>query len=177
MQWLILFLVGATGGLIFYQDLKTRTVSWLLFPIIAIGGIWYQLFYRQSAINLLKTFSINAGFLIIQYLLLFTIFSLKKGVKSNLIGNQIGWGDVFLLVSCAFFFSPLNFLLFFILSLGFVLCLHLIFKKLIFLDDYHQTVPLAGFQVGFLFIYLMTTEIIKLNLTNDDWIFRYIANS
>lgn len=173
MQWLILPLVGVTGGLIFYQDLKTRSVTWLLFPIIAICGLLYSVYYAGSLQIVLKNFAVNIGFLLLQFLLLKIILTVK-GKREAQLEKKIGWGDILFLLACAFFFSPANFIIFYFLSLVFSLLFHFLFK-LINKKKYHKTIPLAGFQALFLFMYIFLNEIVNNNLVSDDWIVFYLS--
>ena len=173
MQWLILPLVGITGGLIFYQDLKTRSVTWLLFPIIAVCGLFYAFYYSGSLQIVAKNFAMNIGFLLLQFLLLKIILTVKRKQDTQP-EKKIGWGDILFLLACALFFSPANFIVFYFLSLVFSLLFHFLFK-LISKKNYCKTIPLAGFQALFLFMYIFLNEIVNNNLVTDDWIVFYLS--
>ena len=173
MQWLILPLVGVAGGLIFYQDLKTRSVTWVLFPILAVGGLLYSFYYSGSLEIVVKNFAMNIGFLFLQYLLLKIILTVK-GKRESQLEKKIGWGDILFLLACASFFSPANFIIFYFLSLVFSLLFHFLFK-LINKKNYQNTIPLAGFQALFLFLYIYLNEIVNNNLASDDWIAFYLS--
>ena len=177
MQWLIFPLVGITGGLIFYQDFKTRSVAWILFPIIAIAGILYSIYYSGSLSILIKNFAINAGFLLLQYFILKIVFQILKRKERNQLESIIGIGDILFLMVCALFFSLVNFILFYCMSLLFALIFHFLFKISFNKKSYRKTIPLAGFQALFLFIYIFLNELMNNNLTTDDWIIFYLSKT
>ena len=175
MQWLIFPLVGITGGFIFYQDFKSRSVTWILFPIIAAAGVLYSIYYSGSLSILIKNFAINIGFLLLQYLILKIIFQIMKRKMKSQPESTIGIGDILFLLVCALFFSLVNFILFYCISLLFALALHFLFKITFNKRFYQKTIPLAGFQALFLFIYIWLNEIMNNNLTSDDWIIFYLS--
>lgn len=120
------------------QDFKFRAISWYLFPALALG-----LLLMNPAFSLYSCF-INFGFVALVFVLLTGWFSLRSGSLVNLTQRHLGIGDVLFLLCLAFFFSPLNFFLFYLLSLlsisiGTGLYL-LAFKP----KDF--TIPLAGLQ-------------------------------
>src|SRR5258705_5414270 len=105
MQWLILLLLSITTLSIFYQDYKSRSVIWILFPCIIILGVFYNLYYSHSVKGLSLNSIINTSFLVLQFLLLKIIFRSQK-----IINHKIGMGDVFFILCCCPFFSPIYFL-------------------------------------------------------------------
>jgi hypothetical protein len=178
MQWLSLTILAFTGGCIFYQDIKTRTVTWFLFPLIAVTGILYSVYYSGSLNILFKNSLINTIFLLAQFLLLKSIYFLKNGSNEQLIDKSIGSGDILFLIACSFFFSPVNFMIFYCLSLVFTLLNHMVFKSVrIKREKLYETVPLAGFQAIFLFIYILINVILHNNLTTDDRLIAGLTNS
>ena len=178
MQWLSLTILAFTGGCIFFQDIKTRTVTWFLFPLIAITGILYSVYYSEPLNILFKNSLINTIFLLIQFLLLKAVYFLKNGSNKQLIDKSIGSGDIHFLIACSFFFSPVNFILFYCMSLVFTLLNHLIFKSVrIKKEKLYETVPMAGFQAVFLFVYVLINVIGNNNLTADEWIMSYLTKT
>ncbi len=177
MQWLSLTILAFTGGCIFYQDIKTRTVTWFLFPLIAITGILYSAYNSESLNVFFKNLLINTIFLLIQFLLLKAVYFLKNGSNNQLIDKSIGSGDILFLIACSFFFSPVNFILFYCMSLVFVLLNHVVFKTIrIKNEKFYETVPMAGFQAIFLFVYILINVILNNNLTTDDRIISGFTN-
>ena len=164
MQWVIILMLGALTSSVFYQDYKTRSVIWILFPCILFMGIWYTLYYTDSLKLLFVNTGINIGFIILQFCFLKLLFGFKK-----IVNKKIGSGDIFFVVCCCTFFSPANFLLFYVLSLLFSLCVH--FSLGLLTKNYlAQTVPLAGLQCVFLFLFISTSILSDNNMANDEWL-------
>ena len=174
MQWLILLLLCVTGSLILYQDIRSRTVTWFLFPIVALTGVLYSIMHTDSVNAILFNTLINIGFLLFQFLLLKLIFSNQFFNSKKIIGEKIGWGDILLLASCCFFFSPFNFIIFYCLSLFFVLLSHYLLKSFNKKEKYNGSVPMAGLQATFLFFYVGLNQILNHNITTDDWVIFYL---
>jgi hypothetical protein len=165
----ILFFTGFLLAAITWQDLRSRSVSWLLFPLLAVSGI--LLAYRETGSwkLLFSYFSMNLGFLILQGLLLKMYFYFRNGKASALINDKIGWGDVLFLLAACCFFSPLNFIFFYVLSLLFSVAVFLAGSHWIRRGSSAVTVPLAGLQAGCLLLFLAANIIIHHPLTDDDW--------
>lgn len=176
MHWLLFLLLLVTTILIFYQDLSTRSVLWFLFPIAGILGIintWLQTgSWLQTATNSF----INAGFLLVQFVLLKIFYLIKANGKTALINHGIGLGDIlFLLASCCFF-SPINFLLFYCSSLLFALATHLLYINLYNGKEYTSSVPLAGYMAVSLIVSIGAFSITKSNPAADEWLLRYFID-
>lgn len=130
-------------GLIFYQDLKFRAVHWFLFPILFLVSIYYL----NLNIGITQAFTflgINLLILMLQLGLMYFYFKFKGVSLSDLFTNYIGLGDVLMFIVLCSFCSPLNYIVFFLLSLilslvGFLLFNAFLFKKI-------ETIPLAGLQ-------------------------------
>jgi len=168
MQWLILLLLTIITLSIFYQDYKTRSVIWILFPCIILLGVFYCLYYSHSVRVLVLNSVFNICFLLLQFLLLKIIFRFKK-----IIDHKIGTGDIFFILCCCPFFSPIYFLSFYILSLIFCLSSHFLFRR--FSKGYNiKTIPLAGLQSIFLFVFIGIHTLINTSTINDDLIISLI---
>jgi len=144
-------------ALVFAQDMRSRAVYWLLFPVLT------ALFIVLTGFSVVAV--INIVFLLVQFLLVSAYFSIKKRRWVNVMKGLLGWGDMLFLLSIAFYLSVLNFIFFYIASLLFVLLFAARYKH----------IPLAGLQ-ALLFAVLLTTDwwIKPFNLTNDDWLLRLI---
>lgn len=162
MLWVIIVLLGISAVLIFYQDYRSRSVVWVLFPLLMATGILYSLYYTDSLNTFLINSSINLGFLLIQFLLLKLVFRFRK-----IVDKKIGTGDILFAVCSCTFFSPVNFLVFYILSLAFSLCMH--FSFALIKTNYQKTIPLAGLQAVFLFFFVFTTAIMGSSTVDDTW--------
>ncbi len=153
-----------------YQDLKTRSVSWYLFPLLALSGGALTFSELRSPGLLLYYIAINCGFLVLQYLLLKLWLFLRNGRNTTVIDHSIGKGDLLFLLATCCFFSPVNFILFYMLSLLFSLLLYIFIRRWHFFSGDFKTVPLAGLQAGFLILVLPLYDILKHPLTDDIWI-------
>jgi hypothetical protein len=148
----ILSLFGLT--FVVYQDFKYRGVYWICFPVLAvllsgikILGSGLDVFFTDGLITI--------SFLLLQLFVLWGYFAIKHSKIVNLTKGHIGWGDLlFLLVMCLYL-SPVNFILFYILSLSCALLFALFIN--IILNRKSITIPLAGIQ-ALLFVGFLTVE-------------------
>ncbi len=96
------------------------------------------------------------------------LFLLRKKVFNPLI-SHIGAGDLlFFPVLCASF-SPLNFILFFVMALALVLVIKPVFFRL------QGAFPLAGSMAVLFAAVLVVTEIMAFNLFNDNAVIHFIV--
>lgn len=149
------------------QDLKYRAISWYLFPALAI-----ILLVINPSFTIYSCL-LNMGFVAIVLVLLTGWFSLKQGRLVNLTRRHLGIGDVLFLLCLAFFFSPVNFFLFYLLSLlliGMGTGLYLALGKPV-----NFTVPLAGLQGFVLLLLLLACWIWKTEPGNTDFLPGFIG--
>lgn len=125
--------------LIFIQDMRFRAVSWVLFPMITL-----LFFLINSNESKLTSVSFNLLFLAAQIFFLWLYFSLKHRKPVNIFSQYIGLGDVLFLCAITFYFSPINFLFFYISSLILII-LYVLIQKLMFANS-NNAIPLAGLQ-------------------------------
>lgn len=164
-----------TAAVIIYQDLKSRTVIWIVFPVLWILGVIQNLTSLTPGIIVIKYLVTNTAFLIIQYILLMAFYYLKEK-KVSIIDNKIGLGDILFLISCSAFFSPINFIVFYASSLLFTLIVYLALKIHFFKVNQSDTIPLAGLQSMF-FILIVFAKILSLyNYTNDSFFLNSILH-
>jgi hypothetical protein len=145
--------------IIIWQDFKQRAIHFSL-PILV--------FLLSLVINYLKEYLDfldivkNIGFVAVNILGLVLYFSFKNRKLINPIDSMIGLGDILFFVAITPLFILKDYILFFILGMGFSLILHLIinsFKKQI-------NVPLAGYLALFLVGVVFFENILNLNLTH-----------
>lgn len=124
--------------LVLYQDMKTRLVYWVLFPVIAVcAGV---LLYDNMLWEVMKaTLMFNLGFV---FFLIAAVFVYSKLKLKTTLSHAFGLGDMLLFFALAFTFSSISFVVVFVFGLLFSLVLHLILKS----KGRHQTVPLAGYM-------------------------------
>jgi hypothetical protein len=157
--------------MIFVQDLRSRSVHWFLFPLLAITLLLHNL-GMQGAADTWPSVLVNIGFLVIQFFLVCAWFTLRNGKWTNITVELLGWGDVLFLLSAALGLSVFSFLLFYILSLT-VICIYWLLIKA--LGNSNKQVPLAGLQALLLSIFLSGDWwLFQIGLTGDDWVFKIL---
>ncbi|MGE0637856.1 MAG: hypothetical protein AB7P01_15545 [Bacteroidia bacterium] len=146
--------------IVIYQDFKYHAVSWLVFPLM---------FLLLAVPSILSSFSewatttlINISFVVIQLFLVSVYFSLKEKRLVNITSEQIGWGDILFFLVFTQAFSPVNFLLFYIFTLFFIVLVFLIYnlKK-----GLSKEIPLAGAMA----IMLLFAQVARLFFSSLDF--------
>ena len=170
---LVEFLILLVLFLVFIQDMMSRAVYWIVFPILTALFIVLRILQHQQITELWQPVLFNMGFLTIQMLIVSAWFSFKNRRWVNVTAQFIGWGDILLLISIAFYLSFLNFLFFYIASLIIVLSIWLILPAVFKLKNKH--IPLAGLQALALILYLASDWwFIHMNVTNDYWLQQFL---
>jgi hypothetical protein len=160
--------------LMFIQDMRSRSVYWVLFPVLGLLFIVLSLQQHHLYTDLLQPTLINMGFLLLQFLLVSAYFSVKNSGWTNITASMLGWGDILFLLSIAFYLSVLNFLFFYIASLVIILLYWLSLRA--FSAKKNKHIPLAGLQALLFAVFLTTDWWIKpVNITSDDWLLRIIT--
>ncbi len=142
----ILFLI-AVLIIVFYQDLKKRTIHVFLPILVFIIGLIIN-FY--SAHLMFDVIIYNSLFIAINIIGLVAYASIKEKKIINPLDSLIGLGDVVFFFAITPLFNLKPFILFFIFGLLFTLLLHFVvlsFKKV-------KTIPLAGYLSLFLILNL-----------------------
>ena len=140
-----------------------------MFPALAIvlGAIRYNVI--QDVMMSVLPAIINVVFLALQLALLTVYFSIKEGRAINITKNLIGWGDLLFLVAIAFYFSVLNYILFYVLSLVLTL---IVWKIWTVRRASSKEVPLAGLQAMIFLIFAVCDWLSpQLKLTDDQWLY------
>lgn len=154
---------------VFVQDISSRSVYWILFPLLATLFINLRLLAHQPEAEIWHPALINCGFLLVQLLLVSAYFSLKKGYWVNITTQLLGWGDILLLICTALYLSVINFLFFYVFSLVVSLSFWLIWQLLV--NKKSKEIPLAGLQ-AFIFTVFLASDwwYLHHNLTDDNWL-------
>ncbi len=143
--------------LIAYQDLKSYTVSWIIFPVLIIvmlaSGL-RQIEFKTLLINAIS----NLGIVAVQLVLLSAYFSIKEKRFINIINTKIGLGDVLFFIAICMAFSTLNFILFLFVSLVFSLMLAILLNQKTRLQS---RIPLAGYMSISYIIFMMIQILTK----------------
>jgi hypothetical protein len=114
----------------------------------------------------------NCLFLVLQFLLVSVYFSIKNRHWVNITSELLGWGDILLPLTIAFYLSVLNFLFFYIVSLVVSLLIWVIWQMI---AGKSKQIPLAGFQALCLTIFLMGDWYWKhFGAADDTWLLNLI---
>lgn len=169
MLLLVEILITLILLMIFVQDIKSRSVYWICFPALALLFMaMYGLKYGSLA-GLWPLAFFNLLFILVQLLAVSAWFSIRQKTWVNITQSLLGWGDILFLICLAACFSPVNFVLFYIVSLIIVLMVWLAGKQLLFKNTRH--IPLAGLQSLVLIAVLVTTWLKPgMNITSDEWL-------
>lgn len=155
---------------IFYQDMRYRAVYWFCFPVLAIFlGV---LKFNHTSFSMFVT-DVGYGvlFLILQLTLLSAYFSIKNRSLINITRSHLGWGDILFLIALTFYFSPINFVLFYVLSLITVL-IFVIVKTVIGEVEGIRHIPLAGLQAALFGLLLVSQVFFKdMSFYDDQWFY------
>jgi len=154
---------------IFVQDIRSRSVYWILFPLLLVLFIVSDLVRHELIVGLWLPTSLNLGFLALQLIIITCYFSLKEKRWVNVSINLLGWGDILLLVSISFYLSFANFLFFHVVSFVLTLTSWLIWQ--LFADKKSERIPLAGIQSLILAVFLSGDWwLYHVDATNDAWL-------
>lgn len=152
MKIIITLLLILILGILFYQDLKERKVSfWILVLGILLGGILH--FLEQQSIVFLTNVGVNICFVTVIFGILCVYAKLK--LKKEIL-KVFGIGDLLFFVLLAVSLPILSFLMVFVFSLIFSLIVFLLLKNKL----KEKTVPLAGLQSLFLALVLIANKMI-----------------
>jgi hypothetical protein len=174
MLWLADILIITLLLMVFVQDVKSRAVYWIVFPLLVVAFIFWQSIKQRSLTMPGYDVLFNLGFLMLQLLSLTIGFSFKQKQWVNITRGFLGWGDILLLVSLAFFFSFLNFFAFYMGSLLMVLLIWVISRQTLFRNSPH--IPLAGLQaLLFLMLFVISLLMPAVDLGSDRWILHILT--
>jgi hypothetical protein len=154
-----------------YQDFKYLQVS--LYIYLATFFIAFFINLTTNGLKELLSFTLtNFALLLIQLaVILFYIF--VKDKKVSTLFKYIGLGDfVFFAVICLML-SPLNFIVFQIVSFLVILALHFFLKKV---RTFNNVVPLAGYQALMsIILILLDWSISSFSRFNDAFLMTYLV--
>ena len=167
MDSILLIAISCILILIFFQDVMQREVYWFLFPIaFALCGVYFS--QMLPLIQLLAHFGVNLLIIGVLIVIVMAYLYLRFRDTKILLWNYLGLGDVLFFGVVGICFSPLNFVLFTIVSLLLSLLFSVVFMKR------NTTVPLAGFQAICLQITLIAQLTTSFNPFNEYWIYQWI---
>lgn len=144
----VLQLLSAVGlGIMAYQDMRDREVSWLLFPVLGTC-LAFTFAFQVGLTVFLYAILLNLALVTVMVALLWAIT--KFIFKKTFLDVSFGLGDLLLLYVFALGFPTMTFVYLLVGSLLFSLVAFMVMKLVL----QSQTVPLAGLMG--LFIIAMT---------------------
>ena len=173
MDWIALILISLTGIAIIVQDFTHRKISWYLIPILFFG-ILFNGIQKLNMVEYLYYIMINGFILIVLMGVLLVYYWTKERSIKNFVGKTIGLGDLLVFITLCFGFSPINFVVFFLIGLLLTLIFHLI-NTAISLKANKQ-IPLAGYLAVFLIVLSMLQHPLnEIDLFNDQYLFSLLT--
>jgi hypothetical protein len=136
--------------LVTYQDFKFRAVSWIIFPLLLIVIATENFINDHSQITAVDV-GVNVIFILVQVIFLTLYLSVRQRRLVKVWDAYIGPGDILFFLVLAFYFTPFNFIGFYILSLLFTVLVVGIVGRF---SPRLQQVPLAGIQSALLLMLL-----------------------
>jgi Flp pilus assembly protein protease CpaA len=165
---LVHILILAVLVLIFVQDIKSRSVYWVVFPFLVVLFIVLRLLEHQSFAAIWQPTLINVLFLFVQIAILTAYFSVKRKQFVLITTGLLGLGDILFLLAVACYLSVLNFLMFYLVSMVVSLLVWIVWQAIN--KQKEKQIPLAGYQaILFTLLLVFNWWIIPLHITNDDW--------
>lgn len=159
-------------GYICYSDIRYRAVYWIMFPILAVELLWLK-GHETGWVQIFSDAGYALVFLLLQLAILWIYFSIKHKKPIDLTKKHLGLGDVLFLIIITIYFSPVNYILFYIVSLILVLFYAVVAQSVKWIKD--KSIPLAGLQAILLAIVIVITHLFpQLNVFEDYWIQNFV---
>jgi len=142
MQIIISILILTLCILIFIQDLKTRVVIWVFFPILFVLLLGLSLMQFSVKDVFINKILFNTLLLIITASGMVLYFSLKGKSFKTVKSEMIGLGDVLFLLAITPFFDPFSFCFFIVFGSLISIIGNLVFDY--FNKEKSPNIPFAG---------------------------------
>lgn len=152
-----------------WQDFRTRSVSLVSLIILAIT-CFVKAVQKDDIRTAVSNFLFVLLFEVFFIALLQLYFFIKTKKFSNIIDHKIGKGDIAFLLSVSFVLSPMSFIVLILVSAILSILLTLIVRIVLKSDKNLITnypVPLAGIQSAVLFMLIVTSNLLKNNLSGN----------
>lgn len=166
-EYILLSLLILCLFVLFVQDVKSREVSWILFPVTFVLSGFVSMYYT-TFIELAISWGLNLIILGCLFLCLVLYMFVRFRKENFNVWNYFGLGDVLFLIVLSINFSPFNFVLVIIFSLVFSLLMTVLTRSK------RKTVPLAGYQALFLIILVFVQKAFDINPFNENWIYLWM---
>jgi len=144
-------------GVIMYEDISSRMVHWILFPVLMIL-VGYSFFIQTNTVFFLINIGMN--FLLISGIILILFLYTKLIIKRPFLNTSFGLGDVLFFYAVSVAFPTVTFVVLFVFALVFSLSLHFIRKH----RETNPTVPLAGYMALFFAIVFGVNMVVNTQL-------------
>jgi len=161
------------SAIVIYQDLKYRAVYWLALTLLLATGLSIA-FINYGWNHALGELMINAAFLSIQFVGVCVILWIKHKKLIYPLSHHLGWGDVLFLIAASSFFSPINFIFYYVMGLMIALLTVLIIKLLT--QHNLKQIPLAGIMAICLMLCIGSDVFESTNLYDDTLIKEILIN-
>jgi hypothetical protein len=155
--------------LISFQDFKERQISWYLIPLTFIAFL-VRAMNNGATDGLIQGTLLNVAFIALQLLLLTIYMSIKNKKMVNIVNEYLGLGDVLFFIVLCVAFSPINFIVFYLLSTFITLISFIAYR--ILSKKATVEIPLAGAMASILIVLMLTGTLMpQLNFYDDThWI-------
>lgn len=174
MRWFVDIGLVTLLAIVAFQDLKQRQISWVLLPLL-LSLFLVRGSFLNSANELIHFALFNAGFIVVQLLVLTAYMSIKNKEFSNIINSYLGLGDILFFIVICVAFSPVNFIVFYITGLLLTLLVFVAYNLLRKKNE--KEIPLAGaMAVLMISLILLSRWSIKFNFYNDDFLTGWFIN-
>jgi hypothetical protein len=153
--------------LIAYQDFKQREISWYSIPAL-IGSFLYTSTLIKPFNDIWIGLLFNVGFILLQLLLLTGYLSVKNKKLVNIVNSYLGIGDILFFTVLAVAFSPVNFIVFYIVSCLLTIVGYGIYSTL---RKKRKDIPLAGAMACIVLLLMGLNFLIpNWNFQNDEFL-------
>lgn len=142
---------------IIFDDLKSRSVRVVFFPLLAIL-LYVTRSFEERPVEILYDLAINLLYL--SFLCVTCLLYLRIRYGKILFFQYLGIGDIFFLLCVAIWFDPVYFILFNTASFLVSALLHLVISRISSAYKRINTIPLAGYQ-SFCFSIILVSGLIE----------------
>lgn len=173
MELSLYILILLLLAVIVYQDFRYRAISWVTLPLL-FAAFATNTVLKTDFSSFLQSFLFNSGFIVFQLFAVTAYFSLKNRAITNITSKYIGWGDILFFVVTAAVFSPVNFIVFYLVSLIITLASALIYRLVKQTSTFE--IPLAGAMALVLILfYAFSNFTNNIDLHNDRFLLTVFA--
>lgn len=141
-----------------YQDIRSREVSWFLFPLLFIAIVYKGLIWMET-LKYTLGFLLNLLCVIIQLAALLAFYAIRHGSIKNFLTTRLGTGDILFLIILSAGMAPIIFEIFLVVALALVLISVFTIKFSVTYWN-KKTIPLAGLLSIFYQLFILSSYIV-----------------